>query len=95
MSRQRLLNGLYLLAAAVLLLQSFAIWHDVEHPFHTADSQCERLDGIHHTPAVDHSPSLAVVPVSFSSGRNIKAIISDVSDRTPATTPIRGPPHRV
>lgn len=48
------------LAAIVLLLQSFAVWHDAEHAFHTADAQCERLNAINHLPAADISPELAL-----------------------------------
>lgn len=93
MTHQRLLRGLYLLAAVVLLLQSFAIWHDVEHPFHQAELQCERLDAISHAPAVDHTPSLAVIPVSASTSGVLKPAGSIVSDRKPATSSIRGPPR--
>ncbi len=49
---------LYLLAALLLSLQSFAIWHDTAHPFHTADAQCERLEIIKHTPVVGDTPPL-------------------------------------
>ncbi len=49
---------LYLLAALLLSLQSFAIWHDTAHPFHTADAQCERLEIIKHTPVVGATPPL-------------------------------------
>lgn len=51
---------LYLLAAVVLLLQSFAVWHDVDHPFHTSSTQCERLHAINHLPVADITPELAV-----------------------------------
>lgn len=37
----------------VLLLQSFAVWHDAEHPFHHAQAQCERLNAITHLPGFD------------------------------------------
>jgi hypothetical protein len=51
-SRQK--NGfLLLLAAMVLLLQSFAVWHDAEHPFHHEQAQCERLNAITHLPGFD------------------------------------------
>jgi predicted urease superfamily metal-dependent hydrolase len=53
-------HWLYALAAIVLLLQSFAVWHDAEHPFHTAEAQCERLNAINHLPAADITPELAV-----------------------------------
>lgn len=51
---------LYALAAIVLLLQSFAVWHDVEHPFHHAEVQCERLNAITHLPVADIIPELAI-----------------------------------
>jgi hypothetical protein len=53
-------HWLYALAAIVLLLQSFAVWHDAEHAFHTAAEQCERLNAINHLPAADITPELAV-----------------------------------
>jgi hypothetical protein len=53
-------HWLYALAAMVLLLQSFAVWHDAEHPFHTAEAQCERLNVITQLPAADITPELAV-----------------------------------
>lgn len=54
------LKWLYLLAALVLSLQTFAVWHDTAHPFHKAEAQCERLEVIKHTPIVDATPSLLV-----------------------------------
>lgn len=51
----------YALAAIVLLLQSFAVWHDAEHAFHTAEAQCERLNGINHLPVADISPEIIIV----------------------------------
>lgn len=50
----------YALAAIVLLLQSFAVWHDAEHAFHTAEAQCERLNAINHLPVADISPEIIV-----------------------------------
>ena len=44
---------LYLLTALVLLMQSFAIWHDTSHPFHLASDQCQRFESISHTPTLD------------------------------------------
>jgi len=44
---------LYLLTALVLLMQSFAIWHDAEHPFHVTSDQCQRFESISHTPTLD------------------------------------------
>jgi hypothetical protein len=54
----------YALAAIVLLLQSFAVWHDAEHAFHTAEAQCERLNAINHLPVADISPEINVVQLS-------------------------------
>lgn len=53
-------HWLYALAAIVLLLQSFAVWHDAEHGFHTAAEQCERLNAINHLPVADITPELVV-----------------------------------
>jgi hypothetical protein len=44
---------LYLLTALVLLMQSFAIWHNATHPFHLASEQCHQFDSISHTPSLD------------------------------------------
>lgn len=57
-SHQR--HWFYALAAILLLLQSFAVWHDAEHPFHTAEAQCERLNAINHLPVADITPEIAV-----------------------------------
>ena len=63
MSSHAYRNGfLLLLAAIVLLLQSFAVWHDVEHPFHHKEAQCERLDAIHGVPAVVLAADLQIAP---------------------------------
>jgi len=43
---------LYLLAALLLLMQSFAIWHDASHPFHLASDQCQLFESVSHTPAL-------------------------------------------
>jgi hypothetical protein len=53
-------HTIFALAAIVLLLQSFAVWHDAEHPFHTAEVQCERLNAINHLPVADITPALTV-----------------------------------
>lgn len=51
---------LYLLTALVLLMQSFATWHDASHPFHLAEDQCQRFESVSHTPSI--APALAVIP---------------------------------
>ncbi|MCX4190204.1 hypothetical protein OMP94_07910 [Methylophaga sp. OBS3] len=70
--RRHHFKWLYLLAALVLSLQTFAIWHDTTHPFHKAEAQCERLEAISHTPVVNATPTLIVattyVVLHFVSG---------------------------
>jgi predicted urease superfamily metal-dependent hydrolase len=85
-------HWLYALAAMVLLLQSFAVWHDAEHPFHTAEAQCERLNAINHLPAVDLTPELAVTihsaPVELA-GTTYPSVLVSRPDYQQA---IRAPP---
>ncbi|HEC75231.1 MAG TPA: hypothetical protein ENI26_12800 [Methylophaga aminisulfidivorans] len=54
---------LYALAAIVLLLQSFAVWHDAEHSFHHADAQCERLNAINHIPFATINADISILSV--------------------------------
>jgi len=51
---------LYLLTALVLLMQSFAIWHDASHPFHLAEDQCQRFESVSHSPSI--TPALTLIP---------------------------------
>ncbi len=44
---------LYLLTAFMLLMQSFAFWHDASHPFHIANEQCAQFHAVSHTPSFD------------------------------------------
>ncbi len=44
-------NWLVLLTAILLLMQSFAVWHDAEHAFHAEDEQCESFEAF-----AKHSP---------------------------------------
>ena len=46
-------HWLALLTAILLLMQSFAIWHDAEHAFHTVEEQCERFEAFGHSPTLD------------------------------------------
>ncbi len=43
----------YALTAILLLMQSFAVWHDAEHEFHANVEQCERLEAFTHVPSLD------------------------------------------
>lgn len=48
----------YLLAALVLFMQTFALWHDATHPFHIASAECEQIAAIGHSPTKLSSPAL-------------------------------------
>lgn len=54
---------LTILAAMMLLMQSFAIWHDAEHAFHDHVATCERFEAISHLPVVDTDPFLTLAVV--------------------------------
>jgi hypothetical protein len=51
----------YALTAILLLMQSFAIWHDAEHGFHTNTDQCERFETFNHVPTLD----IVTLPTAF------------------------------
>jgi hypothetical protein len=59
---------IYLLTALLLLMQSFAIWHDAEHAFHIEDEQCERFEAFGHAPTLDHA---VTPPVLFTTPFNV------------------------
>ena len=61
MSKPQQHQLLYLLTALLLLMQSFAVWHDAEHAFHTENEQCERFEAFANSPALDLVPHLADV----------------------------------
>ncbi|MCX4188532.1 hypothetical protein [Methylophaga sp. OBS4] len=82
----------YLLAAIVLLLQSFAVWHDAQHPFHTAEAQCERLNAISHLPGADLVPDLAVSTSFVTVSVDEATAISTLPARQREQHPIRAPP---
>jgi len=84
---------LYLLTALLLSMQSFAIWHDVEHPYHADSEQCERLEGIGHTPTLDIVTSL---PLQFTTHACVVEPIFSVAFVSTALRDyhnIRAPPH--
>ena len=67
-------HWLYLLAALLLFMQTFALWHDATHPFHLANVQCEQIAAVGHTPAKLSSPVLLpsfivqrteILPISY------------------------------
>lgn len=58
---------LYFVTALLLLMQSFAIWHDAEHAFHAEDEQCERFEAFANSPAFDLIPHTLVITTTQTS----------------------------
>lgn len=54
LSKPRQHQLLYLLTVLLLLMQSFAVWHDSEHSFHAQNEQCEYFEAFGHAPTLDH-----------------------------------------
>lgn len=54
-------HWLYLLAALLLFMQTFALWHDATHPFHLASTQCDQMA------AVSHNSTKLTTPVLLPS----------------------------
>lgn len=83
---------LYLLTALVLLMQSFAIWHDTEHPFHISSDQCQRFESISHTPTLDlTTPILPQLTIQYCAAEP-STIVTFASKRLRENHDIRGPP---
>jgi hypothetical protein len=61
MSKPQQHQLLYLLTALLLLMQSFAVWHDAEHAFHSQSEQCERLEAFANNPSLDLVPLIAEI----------------------------------
>ena len=84
---------LYLVTVLLLLMQSFAIWHDAEHAFHAENEQCERFEAFGHAPTLDHIvtlPTLFTTPFSV-----VNAVQTDtfLANRQRDAYAIRAPPH--
>jgi len=73
-------------------MQSLSIWHDVSHPFHLEEEQCQRFEGIIHTPSV--VPVLTIIPefiTQFSVDEPIETI-AYAKKRLCEQRSIRAPP---
>jgi hypothetical protein len=83
---------LYLLAAILLSMQSFAIWHDSSHPFHQASQECSKYDAISHTPSADLATELDIT--LLISPCSIEPIVSTalLEQHLQTNHPIRAPP---
>ena len=88
--RQR--HWLYLLAALLLFTQSFAIWHDVSHPFHLSNVECERFESISHTPTADLTLSINPAWTSTFSLVQLPLVIIFSQQRLRDNHSIRAPP---
>ncbi len=85
-------HWLYLLTALLLFMQSFAIWHDVSHPYHTANEQCERLASLSHTPTLDTITSLSLPYISQSCVVEAIFSVAFISTKLRNNHGIRAPP---
>ena len=83
---------IYLLATVLLLMQSFAIWHETIHPFHISSDQCESFEAICHTPIIDIAIPIALILTSyFSIVRDIPSV-TYLPQRVRDNFSIRAPP---
>jgi hypothetical protein len=73
-------------------MQSFAIWHDTEHPFHIASDQCQRFESITHTPTLDLVTAILPQRTSQYSFVEPSFTITYVPNRIRENHSIRGPP---
>lgn len=73
-------------------MQSFAIWHDVEHPFHITSDQCQRFESISHTPTLDLVTTIIPQRTVQSSIAEPCVTITYVPNRIRENHTIRGPP---
>lgn len=83
---------LYLLTALVLLMQSFAIWHDTEHPFHITSDQCQRFESISHTPTLDLATAITPQLTLQYSVAEPAVTLTYALKRIRENHTIRGPP---
>ena len=84
---------LYLLTALLLLMQSFAIWHDAEHAFHIEDEQCERFEAFGHAPTIDQPVTLPTLFTTPFSVVNAVQIDTFLANRQRDAYAIRAPPR--
>ncbi len=57
---------LWFFAAALLLMQSIAVWHDAEHAFHDHIALCDQLNVVSHTPSTDNPNQLTIAVWKYS-----------------------------
>lgn len=83
---------LYLLTALVLLMQSFALWHDASHPFHVTEAPCQQFESISHTPTL--GLAILVAPQFIAQFTTVEPVftLSYRSKRLREHHAIRAPP---
>lgn len=83
---------LYLLAAILLFMQSFAIWHDSSHPFHQTSEECSKYEAVSHTPSADLAAQLDITHLISSC--SIESLVSTalLEQALQTNHPIRAPP---
>ncbi len=91
MHQQR--HWLALFAAILLLMQSFAVWHDAEHAFHHTDEQCERFEVYSHAPTLDVITSFSLSTFALLSVETFTLSDASVTTRQRDAYAIRAPPH--
>ena len=86
---------LYFITALLLLMQSFAIWHDAEHAFHTENEQCERFEAFANSPALDIAPHLSVLATAYNAVVNVVQPVTLGQYQQRDAYAIRAPPHLI
>lgn len=80
---------------ALLLLQSFTLWHDAEHAFHYSDSQCERYEAFNHSHPLNTVNSIPSLYISRFVVETVSVTDVNVFSRQYDANTIRAPPHLI
>jgi hypothetical protein len=85
---------LYFITALLLFMQSLALWHDVEHPFHGHEDgiQCERFEAFTNSPALDNVDSLSDIASADASELISSFFTTFFFNKQRDTYSIRAPP---
>ena len=88
---------LYLITALLLLMQSLALWHDIEHPFHghEHDVQCERFEAFANSPTLENTDSLSVITSADTSELISSLSITLFPNKQRDIYAIRAPPYLI
>jgi succinate dehydrogenase hydrophobic anchor subunit len=86
---------LYFITALLLIMQSLAIWHDAEHPFHVENQQCERFETFANSPTLDIVPHLSVITTAYHAVINVAQPVTLGQSKQRDAYAIRAPPHLI